>query len=217
MACYTCRVAYNLTDEVAFFTQLAVTRVSALAHIEPARILHGVSQARTRSRYGVYAQCHALRFKHGAREMVTRNWKFVWPEIRVRGQEMLYYITYFLPRFLDQAPVERLKTLLHELYHISPKFNGDLRRFGGRNEFHSAEFHRDVDKLAELTQREVDLERFQFLKFNFEELHQRHGGVVGNKLKRFAPRRVKLDKPIAKAPARLPASAALEPTQRTLF
>ena len=43
------------------------------------------------------------------------------------------------------------------------------------------------------------------------------GGVVGNKLKRFAPRRVKLDKPIAKAPARLPANAALEPTQRTLF
>jgi hypothetical protein len=68
-----------------------------------------------------------------------------------------------------------------------------------------------------LTQREVDLERFQFLKLNFEELHQRHGGVVGNKLKRFAPRRVKFDKPVAKAPERLPANSALEPTQRTLF
>jgi hypothetical protein len=54
-------VPYNLTDETTFFTQLAATRMPELAHIQPARILHGVSRARTRSRYGVYAQCHALR------------------------------------------------------------------------------------------------------------------------------------------------------------
>lgn len=208
---------YNLTDETAFFTQLAATRMPELGHIQPARILHGVSQARSRSRYGVYAQCHALRFKNGERELITRSWKFVWPEIRVKGQEMLYYVTYFLPRFLDQPPMERLKTLLHELYHISPKFNGDLRRFGGRNEFHSADFHRAVDKLAERAASEFDLSRFQFLKFSFDELGSKHGGIVGNKLKRFAPRRVKLEKPAPHAPAKLPANAALEPTQRTLF
>ncbi len=213
-------MAYNLTDETAFFTQLAATRMPELAHIQPARILHGVSQARTRSRYGVYAQCHALRFKHGERELITRKCKFVWPEIRLRGHEMLYYITYFLPRFLDQPPMERMKTLLHELYHISPKFNGDLRRFNGRNEFHGSvrdDFDGAVEKLAQRAAKEIDLERFQFLKFTFDELGQRHGGIVGNKLKRFAPKRMKLDKPAPNAPAGLPANTALEPTQRTLF
>ena len=214
---------YNLTDEIAFLTHLLAQRVPDLAHIQPGRILHGVSQARSRSRYGVYAQCHALRFKHGSRELISRGWKFVWPEIRVSGQEVLYYITYFLPRFLDQPPQERLNTLLHELYHISPKFNGDLRRFNGRNEFHgsgSDDFDGEVARLGAKVAREIDIERFQFLKLSFEELSTRFGAVVGNKLKRFAPRRVKLDRH-ARAPA-MPALTASEPpikdgTQRMLF
>lgn len=213
--CYTSVVAYNLTDETAFFTQLAAARLDALAHLRPEQILHGVTQARTRSRYGVYAQCHALRFKDGARELVTRKWKFVWPEIRVRGTEVLYYVNFFVPRFLDQAPSERLRTLLHELHHISPKFNGDLRRFAGRNEFHGGDFHDGVERLAKAAEREIDLERFQFLRLSFDELVKRHGGVVGNKLKRFAPRRLPVETFPPKAPPRKPAAAP--PEQHVLF
>ncbi|KAA0209548.1 hypothetical protein EDM80_14820 [bacterium] len=201
--------SYNLTDEVAYLTHLLAQRVADLAHIQPGRILHGVSQARSRSRYGVYAQCHALRFKGGARELESRHWKFVWPEIRVRGVEILYYITYFLPRFLDQPPPDRLRTLVHELYHISPKFNGDLRRFGGRNEFHGSaqdDFDGEVDRIARKAEREIDLARFHFLQHDFEGLTRRFGAVVGNRLKRFAPRRVKPDS-LRAAPAPVPSGS----------
>lgn len=186
--------AYNLTDDISLLVHLLVRRVERLSHIKPGQILHGVSQARTRSRYGVYAQCHGLRFKHGKREHPTRDghvWQ--WPIIKVRGQEIFYYITYFLPRFLDQPPRERLHTLLHELYHINPKFNGDLRRFPGRNEFHGHNYDATIDSILEEAQPHIDVERFPFLVHGFDELVQRFGGVVGNKLKRFNPKKVKLE------------------------
>ncbi len=189
--------AYNLTDDVALLVHLLSRRVERLQHIKPGQILHGVSQARSRSRYGVYAQCHALRFKHGKREHLTRDgYAWVWPETRVRGHEMLYYITYFLPRFLDQQPRERLHTLLHELYHIHPQFNGDLRRFPGRNEFHGnrhEDFDGVVDRMVEESLPHIDLERFPFLTLAFDELVMRHGSVVGNKLKRFQPRKIRAE------------------------
>lgn len=199
------RGAYNLTDDVALLVHLLVKRVERLAHIRPGQIVHGVSQARTRSRYGVYAQCHGLRFRHGAREQRTRDGQaWQWPVIKVRGQEILYYITYFLPRFLDQPPRERLHTLLHELYHVSPKFNGDLRRFPGRNEFHGSDFDAVVDTILEEALPHVEPERFPFLVHSFDELVQRYGGVVGNKLMRFAPRKVKLEE-LPTSHARVPA------------
>jgi hypothetical protein len=190
---------YNLTDDVALLVHLLVRRIDQLAHIRPGQILHGVSQARARTRHGVYAQCHGLRFKHGQREHETRDgYAWVWPELRVRGQEILYYITYFLPRFLDQPPRERLQTLLHELYHIHPQFNGDLRRFPGRNEFHGnryEDFDGVVDRMLEQALPLIDVERFPFLTFSFDELMQKRGGIVGSRLKRFKPRRVRVEEP----------------------
>jgi hypothetical protein len=200
------RKGYNLTDDVSLLVHLLAKRVPALAHLRPGQLLHGVSQARTRSKYGIYAQCHGLRFKHGRREHKTRDgFAWQWPIIKVRGQEILYYITYFLPRFLDQPPRERLNTLLHELYHISPKFNGDLRRFAGRNEFHGSDFDRQVDALVEEAVPHVDAARFPFLIHSFEELTARYGGIVGNKLKRFHPKKVRLEE--------IPTNLAVEPAE----
>lgn len=215
------RRGYNLTDDVALLVHLLGKRVARLSHINPGQILHGVSQARSRSRYGVYAQCHGLRFKHGRREHKTRDgWAWMWPELRVRGHEILYYITYFLPRFLDQPPRERLQTLLHELYHIHPLFNGDLRRFSGRNEFHGSrydDFDGVVDHMLEEAMPHIEMERFPFLTHSFDELVTRHGGVVGNRLRRFQPRRVRVEE--------IPTNLAVPPHllqkaasgQRTMF
>lgn len=198
---------YNLTDDIAAVVHLLALRVPRLAHVVPGQIVHGVVQARNRSRYGVYAQCHGLRFRHGKREQINRDGTaWVWPDIRVGGRQVLYYISYFMPRFMDQPPRQRLHTLLHELYHISPKFNGDLRRFAGRNEFHGnsrAEFDGVVDDLLEEALGHLDAERFPFLRSGFDELTQRFGAVVGTRLKNFAPKRVPATE--------LPSILAIEP------
>src|SRR5690606_10410094 len=91
--------------------------------------------------------------------------------------------TFYLPRFLDQSFREKFITILHELYHISPRFDGDIRRFGGRYHVHSHS-QQDYDGQMEVFAREYlssgppeDL--YDFLRSDFRELHRRYGGVVG--------------------------------------
>ena len=50
---------------------------------------------------------------------------------------MLYILNFYLPRFLDLPLDEKLTTVAHELWHIGPRFDGDLRRFRGRCYAHS--------------------------------------------------------------------------------
>ena len=56
---------------------------------------------------------------------------------RLDRREILYVMTFCLPRFLDQPFEEKLVTLFHELFHIGPAFDGDLRRYAGRYEVHT--------------------------------------------------------------------------------
>ena len=46
-------------------------------------------------------------------------------------------MTFCLPRFLDQTFEEKLLTVFHELFHIGPSFDGDLRRHPGRYAVHT--------------------------------------------------------------------------------
>ena len=65
---------------------------------------------------------------------------------------MLYILTFYLPRFLDHSFREKLITVFHELYHISPAFNGDIRRMDGRYHVHThsqQEYDREMDRLVE--------------------------------------------------------------------
>ena len=41
-------------------------------------------------------------------------------------------MSFYLPRFCDQSLDEKLSTVMHELWHISPAFDGDIRRLPGR-------------------------------------------------------------------------------------
>ena len=42
----------------------------------------------------------------------------------VDGREILYLVTFCLPRFLDLTFDEKFVTIFHELFHIGPSFNG---------------------------------------------------------------------------------------------
>ena len=96
---------------------------------------------------------------------------------------IFYLLTCYLPRFLDHTFREKLVTIFHELYHISPLFDGDLRRMGGRYHVHShsqKEYDRLMDRFAD---RYLALSPprsvYNFLKWNFRQLETTHGGVIG--------------------------------------
>src|SRR5260370_22432592 len=157
--------------------------VPEFAHSQRDCVAVTYAQARGRVSYGLQAKLTPLRFEGG--QLVTRRRGKMWTIQRwYSGDvEMMYILTFYLPRFLEQSFREKLITVMHELYHISPGFDGDIRRLPGHYHVHShsqKEFDRRMDTLVDryLATRPPE-ELFCFLLDSFRDLTARHGSVVG--------------------------------------
>jgi hypothetical protein len=159
-----------------------VRHCSDLRHIDVSRLLFGMTQARSARRHGLQARVTPLRFRDG--QLTRRRGSATYQVQRyfVDGREMLYLVTFCLPRFLDQDFADKFVTLFHELYHISPNFEGDLRRHKGRCTLHTHS-KQEYDRLM------ADMARaylcngarqslHAFLRLNFSQLQHRHGSVM---------------------------------------
>ncbi len=160
-----------------------VRHCAELRHIDISRLLFGITQARTGRPYGLQARVTPLRFHQGS---MTRRRGGVHYQVQryfVDDREMLYFVTFCLPRFLDQDFDDKFVTLFHELYHISPAFDGDLRRHAGRCEVHSHSKRLYDAHMADLARSYLsngaDRGLHAFLRLDFAQLQYRHGGVVG--------------------------------------
>ena len=100
----------------------------------------------------------------------------------VDSREMLYLVTFCLPRFLDQEFDDKFVTLFHELYHISPDFDGDLRRHPGRFDVHSRSKKTYDKHMADLARAYLaggaDPALHAFLRLDFAQLQHRHSQVA---------------------------------------
>lgn len=160
-----------------------VLRLPALQHVSMDQVVVTFAQARRRVRHGLQAKLTPLRFEHG--QLTTRRRGCDWTIQRLyQGElEMLYILTFYLPRFQDQSFREKLITVVHELFHISPKFDGDIRRLSGHYHVHThsqKEYDRQMGRLADeyqAAQPPTDL--LAFLRLDFRSLIKHHGGVVG--------------------------------------
>jgi hypothetical protein len=164
-------------------THDVVTRSEIFRHIDVSRLLFGVTQARSGRPHGLQARVTPLRFRFGKLTHRRRGVKYQVQRYFVGGREMLYVVTFCLPRFLNLDFDEKLVTLFHELYHIGPAFDGDLRRHGGRYAIHTHS-KRCYDKhMAQLARAYLtdgaEPALYGFLRLNFAQLHHRHGGIVG--------------------------------------
>jgi hypothetical protein len=104
------------------------------------------------------------------------------------GREMLYLLSFYLPRFMNLVFREKLITVFHELWHIGPQFDGDLRRHEGRCFAHShsqAEYDRQMGMLADRWLAGTpDEELWSFLRHDFRELYASAGPIYGLRVKR---------------------------------
>lgn len=171
-----CRHIHSLCGDIA-------ARCEALRHIDVSRLLVGVIQARSTRAHGLQARVTPLRFRNGSLTRRRRGVVYQVQRYFVDACEMLYLVTFCLPRFLELDFDEKFVTLFHELYHISPAFDGDLRRHGGRYCVHSHS-QRAYDKhMAALARAYLadgaDPQLHDFLRLNFSQLKHRHGSVVG--------------------------------------
>jgi hypothetical protein len=160
-----------------------VGRTELLRHIDVSRVLLAVTQARNGRSHGLQARVTPLRCHGGALTRQRRGVTFQVQRYFHDAHEFLYVVHFCLPRFLDQDFNEKFITLFEELYHISPAFDGDLRRHTGRYAIH-AEGRRGYDpymiKLARAyLASKPDPRLYSFLRFNFAQLCQVYGGVTG--------------------------------------
>ncbi len=124
---------FDFTHHIRLLCKDIVTRLESLEHIDMSRVAVSFSQARSGTRAGMYATLTPLRFPGGRIHTVRRGRKWGMQKVKDHnGEEMLYILNFYLPRFLDLPFREKLDTVVHELWHIGPKFDGDLRRFGNR-------------------------------------------------------------------------------------
>jgi predicted metallopeptidase len=165
-------------------------------HIRMPEVAVTFAQTRSPVEWGMQARLTPLRFSGGARTEWRRGREWTVQRISRGGQEMLYILTFFLPRFLNLSFREKLITVFHELYHIGPDFDGDIRRFDGACYMHTGS-QKNYDRQMEVFARQymrLDAPEslVRFLQLDFRQLEAQCGAVVGVRI--ALPRLIPVDR-----------------------
>jgi hypothetical protein len=178
---------FDFTAHARRLCEDMVARLDELRHIDMGRVAVSFRQARTSAPGGMYASLTPLRFAGGQCHVVRRGQKWTIQRVCEGGCEMLYILNFYLPRFLDLPLDEKLTTVVHELWHVGPRFDGDLRRFGGRCYAHSGSQRKYDAHVRQLVDRWLSgsppQSLYDFLRLPYRELAARHGRVYGRKIR----------------------------------
>lgn len=131
------RVAFDFSAEMKRLCEHVVRYSPVFKHVDFNYVLITATYARNRTPFGLQARLTPLRFKDGSRQRVIKGVPYQVEPVLYHGVELKYLLTFCLPRFLNLGFDEKLVTVFHELYHISPNFDGDMRRLSGRYVVHS--------------------------------------------------------------------------------
>lgn len=177
---------FDFTGAIRHVCADMTRRVPDLSHIGMPRVAIGVCQTRNGAMHGVFATLTPLRFEGGRLDKTVRGRRHrIQPLVDAAGQEFLYLLNFYLPRFLNLPLEEKLSTIVHELWHIGPEFDGDLRRHAGRCYAHGHSQREYNARMDRLTQQWLAADPphhlYEFLESTFDELRAEHGGVRGQR------------------------------------
>ena len=130
----------NITLAVKRLIRDAARRLPELSHLRASRILVVAGEARRASR----ATIRPAHFKETGRRASQGRRK---PLVRIKGRKVLYVVTLRPLWFLASTTEERIDTILHELYHVSPRFDGTLHRGRRHTRLPRARYDRRVRAL----------------------------------------------------------------------
>jgi len=178
------RCCFNYTDHLDQLIRNWCSQYPELSHIDMDRVILSVARCRSGSGHGVYANITSLKFPFGPGKPNRADRVCRWPKVTKNGCEALYLIRFYLPRFHNLSFEAKVTTILHELYHIQPKFNGEFRNFGGKHWAHGPSQEAFDRMFAPLT-REIlkagDPVCDLFLNCHFAALLKRVGDVYGDR------------------------------------
>ncbi len=189
------RTMLDITESIGLIIRDVTSSCPLFGHIDSDRLLVCLSTNRRGNNGGTYGKLVPLRFKDG--EKVTRYGKHHYsiPEVYNAGIECLYILYFYMPRFFDLPPEEKIKVIFHELYHISPLFNGDIRRLGAKKAAHGhSKKHYDERYKSELQHYISFVEsspQHAFLSHDSQSLFRHYDSITARRMR--CPRPVRLD------------------------
>lgn len=165
----------------------ACSRLPELQHIDMQQVAVTFSQTRKRVSHGLYASLTPMRFEGGSLFDTSDEQHYTVQRLYDSdGREMMYILRFYLPRFMEESFQEKLVTIFHELWHISPQFDGDLRRHEGRCYLHTGSQQQYDVSMAQLVAKWLQLNPppplYAFLQYDFSSLQQQFGRIFGIKI-----------------------------------
>jgi len=130
----------NFNKTLRSLIQDIAAKMPEFGHVKAGRILVVAGEARRASRGTVKPLC----FRGGKSTDRTGRRK---PIIRIRGKRMLYAITLRPLFFRGSSPQARVETVIHELFHMSRRFDGTLHA-GRRHAVLGKDFSRKLRPLV---------------------------------------------------------------------
>lgn len=167
--------------------------------LRPESIQISATQSKKRTRGGLIAFVLPLRYKHGSpvevRKMGRTVYHYAMMPVFQDGREVLYIVYFLLPRFCNLSFRDKLETVIHELFHINPLCNGDLRRLPGRSYLHGNSLREYDERIRLLTDKFLQSphspEAYDFLRWNHWQICRRYGQMIANKIVEPKPKLIK--------------------------
>ncbi|MBS1985011.1 MAG: hypothetical protein JST16_12650 [Bdellovibrionales bacterium] len=147
-----------LNEEFRRLIHVVCEGVGEFRHFDVCKIALSLTTSKSSGRHGVWAHVIPLRYVGGGATRRGRRWGMVGsysyesPQVLAHYPEATYLMTFMIPRFFILKPLERLETVVHELYHLHPTLRGDLRRFARPHMHHGptpALYDRKVKSMAQ--------------------------------------------------------------------
>jgi hypothetical protein len=180
-------ISMAITEIIAEIT----SRVPSFGHIDTGKIQVCISSNRNNGRGATFGKLVPLRFKGGEELLYFRGKCYAMPRVFQNGTRLLYLVYFYSPRFIDLPPREKLRVIFHELYHISPEFNGDIRRFGRGGSAHGNSKKRyDLrfeKEMAEFMDHISSTRHWHFLSLDARALFSNYRKVFSHRMKTPRP------------------------------
>jgi len=166
-------------------------RVPSFEHIDPEQLQVCVSSNRNNGRGATFGKLVPLRFKGGEELLYFRGRCYAMPRVFQGDTRILYLVYFYSPRFFDLPARDKLRVIFHELYHISPEFNGDIRRFGKGGSAHGnskKKYDLRFDgELREFLDHIIDTPHWEFLAMDTGALFASYDRVVSHRMRTPKP------------------------------
>lgn len=176
----------NLTDVLTLIMQEISLHCGSFRHIDIQRLLVCISSNRN-GRGATYGKLVPLRFKNGAETLRYRGRIYTMPHLMAGGVRQMYIIYFYHPKFFNLTAGEKLRVIFHELYHINPDFNGDIRRMarvksahGGSKEHFDRRFDDELQSFFAYIARTPFI---NFLNLDVKGLTQCFSRIYGRRMK----------------------------------